>query len=241
MTSTSTRPTRLLLVDDHHLFREGVAALFRYQPDFQVVGEASNGVEALQLCRELQPDLVLMDIDMPGQSGIEALKAIKAELPQVQVVMLTVHESDEKLFEAVKSGAQGYLIKNIRTEEMLELLRGVGRGEAPISRRLAGRILKEFARLSQLPPGEEVFEVAWEDLALPVEGREYPATGEESLTGREREVLELVAQRCTNKEIAARLTISEYTVKNHLRNILAKLHQNSRSAAADRARREGLL
>lgn len=224
---------RLLLVDDHHLFREGVAALFRYQPDFEVLGEASNAAEALKLCRELRPDLVLMDIDMPETSGIEALKAIKAELPEIQVVMLTVHESDEKLFEAVKNGAQGYLIKNIRTDEMLELLRGVAQGEAPISRRLAGRILKEFARLGQPDSPEK---------AIPKPAEPNPEnSSEEILTGREREVLELVAQRYTNKEIATRLNISEYTVKNHLRNILAKLHQNSRRGAADRARRDGLL
>lgn len=224
---------RLLLVDDHHLFREGLAALFRYQPDFEVVGEASNAEEAFKLCRKQQPDLVMMDIDMPGTNGIAALKAIKAEMPQVQVVMLTVHESDEKLFEAVQSGAQGYLIKNIRTDEMLELLRGVAHGEAPISRRLAGRILKEFARLRQpeaLPPTQS------QALA-----KTNPINSEEVLTGREREVLELVAQRCSNREIASQLNISEFTVKNHLRNILAKLHQNSRQAAAEQARREGLL
>ncbi|NWJ97842.1 MAG: response regulator transcription factor [Chloroflexi bacterium] len=225
---------RLLLVDDHHLFREGVTALFRYQPDFEVVGQASNATEALQLCRELLPELVLMDIDMPGMNGLEALKVIKAEWPTVHVVMLTVYESDEKLFEAIKNGAQGYLNKNIRTEEMLQLLRGVGQGEAPITRRLAGRILKEFARVSQSP--------ALTPSAIPAPPPETPTSAsEETLTSREREVLELVAQHFTNKEIALRLNLSEYTVKNHLRNILAKLHQTSRRAAADHARRDGLL
>lgn len=199
---------RLLLVDDHALFREGLVNLFRYESDFTVVGEADDADTALSKARELLPDLVLMDIDLPSADGVAATRKIRAELPGVSVVMLTVHDDTEKLMEAVKAGAEGYLVKNIRSAELLEQLRGVKRGEAAISRRMAARILEEFRRPEELPEPE----------------------GE--LTARELEVLELVAARLSNREIATQLYLSEHTVKNHLKNILAKLHLRSRRQAA---------
>jgi DNA-binding NarL/FixJ family response regulator len=207
-------PQRLLLVDDHALFREGLARLFAYEEDFEVVGEASDGDQALQRAHALQPDLVLMDVDMPRGDGIVTTRRIKAELPATRVVMLTVHDDDETLFEAIKAGAQGYLVKSIRAAEMLELLRGMVRGEAPISRAMAARILDEFARGAQPARGGGAADLA------------------NTLSLREREVLELVARRYTNKEIAQQLVISEYTVKNHLSNILSKLHLRTRAEAA---------
>ena len=212
---------RLLLVDDHDLFREGLAGLLAHEADLGVVGQAVNGQQALQRARELMPDVILMDVDMPVMNGLAATRAITAEMPYIKIVMLTVHEEEEILFEAIKSGAQGYLLKNIRTAEMLEMLRGVGAGEAPVSRLMASRLLREFSRQQTLVPP-----LSDEPLA--------PATPSplDELTNREREVLELVAQRAANKEIALRLNISEYTVKNHLRNILAKLHLSSRNQAA---------
>jgi two-component system nitrate/nitrite response regulator NarL len=206
-------PRRLLLADDHALFRDGLARLFAYEDDFEVVGEAADGEQALRLARSLQPDLVLMDVDMPGGGGIVATRRIKAELPATRVVMLTVHDDDDTLFHAIKAGAQGYLVKSIRASEMLELLRGMAHGEAPLSRAMAARILEEFARGAPDAPGDD-------------------ADAAESLTLREEEVLELVSQRYTNKEIAQQLMISEYTVKNHLSNILSKLHLRSRAEAA---------
>jgi DNA-binding NarL/FixJ family response regulator len=204
---------RLLLVDDHALFREGLAGLFAYQDDFKVIGEASDAQTALAQTAALHPDIVLMDIDMPGEDGISTTRKIKAEFPDVTVLMLTVHDATDKLLEAIKAGAQGYLVKNIRSSELLEQLRGLKQGEAAITRRMAARILEEFQR------GQAA-----------VDTRQESAN---DLTARELEVLELVADRRSNKEIAARLVISEHTVKNHLKNILSKLHLRSRREAAD--------
>jgi DNA-binding NarL/FixJ family response regulator len=226
-----------LLVDDHALFREGLKSLFAYEDDFEVVGESANADEALAAARELMPDLVLMDVDMPGSDGIEATRRLVAEMPYVKVVMLTVHDEDESLFEAIKAGAQGYLVKSIRSAEMLDLLRGLANGEAPLSRATATRILEEFRRAA----------AASSPIAAGAGGASAGSTGREDsqpaplLTLREQEVLELVARRCTNKEIAARLVISEYTVKNHLRNILSKLHLRSRVQAAHYAVRQGMI
>jgi DNA-binding NarL/FixJ family response regulator len=204
---------RLLLVDDHALFREGLAGLFAYQDDFKVVGEASDADSAVAQMAQLKPDIVLMDIDMPGEDGISTTRRIKAEFPDVTVVMLTVHDATDKLLDAIKAGAQGYLVKNIRSAELLDQLRGLKRGEAAITRRMAARILDEFQR-----------------------GQDAAGTRDESasdLTARELEVLTLVADRLSNKQIASRLVISEHTVKNHLKNILSKLHLRSRREAAD--------
>jgi DNA-binding NarL/FixJ family response regulator len=214
---------RILLVDDHDLFREGLAGIISTQPDMLVVGEAGDGLEAIVKAGELKPDLILMDIQMPGCDGLEATQKIKQELPATVIVILTVRDEDEKLFEAIKNGAQGYLLKNTRSKELLEGLRGAMHGEAAISPILAGHMLEEFRRLSQAQP----------PAAIPDELA--------ALTLREMDVLSLVAQGCSDKEIAAQLSISLHTVKSHLRNILAKLQVNSRREAAWLARNKGLL
>jgi DNA-binding NarL/FixJ family response regulator len=218
---TAVDRLRVLLADDHALFREGLAGIISGQPDMEVVGEAGDGLEALVKARSLLPDLILMDIGMPGSDGLEATRTIKRELPATTIVILTVSEDEEKLFEAIKSGAQGYLLKNSHSTEILGLLRGAVRGEAAITPSLAGRMLEEFRRLSGAEPIEE----------------SDPA----SLTRREHEVLGLVATGATDKEIGQDLTLSIHTVKSHMRNILAKLHVSSRRDAARIARRKGLL
>jgi DNA-binding NarL/FixJ family response regulator len=202
------QPLRLLLVDDHALFREGLISLLSYQEDFTVVGEAEDAKSALEQARTLQPDIVLMDVELPGEDGVAATQRLKMEIPNITVVMLTVHDDSQTLFEAIKAGAQGYLVKNVRSRELLEQLRGIARGEAAISRRMAARILEE------------------------IRGQPEPFGPGEELTPRELEVLELVAARLSNAEIAERLVISEHTVKNHMKSILSKLHLRNRHQAA---------
>ena len=212
---------RVLLADDHDLFREGLAGIIRAQSDLQVIGEANDGLEALIKAQELKPDLILMDVQMPGMDGIEAVQQIKQVLPETIIVMLTVRGDDEMLFEALKNGAQGYLLKEIRSKDLLELLRGAMRGEAALSPSLAGRVLAEFRRLSKgVTPEKE---------------------DDSGLTEREQQVLVEASKGATDKEIAAALNISLNTVKTHIRNILAKLHVSTRREAAKVARNKGLV
>lgn len=212
---------RILLVDDHVLFREGIASLVASRPDMEVVGQAVDGLEAVEKAKELRPDLILMDIRMPNCDGLEATRRIKREWPDARIVMLTVSEEDEDLFEAIKSGAQGYLLKNMRPAALFELVQGVSRGEAPISPSLAAKILKEFLQATQKVTHQGVTEV--------------------NLTDREKQILQYVAQGASNKEIASYVFITEGTVKNHLHNILEKLHLHNRAQAAAYALREGLI
>lgn len=213
---------RVLLADDHHLFREGVANILNAQPDLEVIGEASDGLEVLVKARKLKPDLILMDIGMPGCDGVEATQRVKQELPETVIVILTVRDEDEKLFEAIQCGAQGYLLKSIRSQELVSMIRGAVHGEAAITPVLGGRMLEEFRRLGRQPvtiiPEQEM-----------------------TLTGREKEVLSLVAQGASDQEIAEELVISVHTVKSHMRNILAKLQLGHRHEAAQYALREGLI
>jgi DNA-binding NarL/FixJ family response regulator len=188
----------------------------------EIVGEADDGLEALVKAQELKPDLILMDITMPGGDGLEATYKIKLALPDTVIVVLTVHSDEEKLFEAIKNGAQGYLLKNIRSETMLNMIRGALRGEAAITPGLAGYMLEEFRRLSRNLPDDDNEPV-------------------ETLTFREQEILAQVATGASDKEIAESLSISLYTVKSHMRSILGKLHVNSRYEAAKYARYKGLL
>ena len=209
----------VLIADDHALFRDGIASLLRAW-GMEVAGQASDGLEALQQARRLRPDMVLMDIKMPRYNGLEATRLIKAEMPDTKIVMVTVSDDEEDLFEAIKSGAQGYVLKNMPGEEFGRVLSQVAHGEAPLSPGLAAKILGEFARLSKEP-------------AKSAEKHE--------LSDRERGILQLVADGATNKEIGARLFISENTVSYHMKNILAKLHLRNRAQAVAYALQSGLV
>ena len=212
---------RILLVDDHVLFRKGVAALLAGRQEMQVVGEAGDGLEAITAARETLPDVILMDIGMPRCNGLDATRRIKREMPHVKIVILTVSDDDHNLFEAIKSGAQGYLLKDLEPYQLYDLLESISRGEAPLSGAIAAKILKEFTRPNR-------------GLA-----QEPEVIGE--LTEREISILQLVTEGKTNKEIASSLFISENTVKIHLRNILEKLHLKNRIQAAVYAVRQGLV
>lgn len=212
---------RVLLADDHILFRKGIASLLAARSDVNVVGEASDGVEAVSMARETLPDIILMDINMPNRDGLEAVKIIKRELPHIQVVMLTVSDNDEDLFMAIKNGARGYLLKNLEPQQLYKMLDGLRQGEAAISGVMASKILQEFRQ--------------------PEQTQRDQIEAVDELTSREVEVLEQVVTGATNKEIADILHITENTVKIHLRNILEKLQVQNRIQAAVRAVREGLV
>jgi DNA-binding NarL/FixJ family response regulator len=213
---------RVLLADDHALFRDGLRSLLEAR-GIDVVGEARNGREAVELSKRLQPDVVLMDLTMPELNGLAATRLLSAELPEVKVVILTASEDDADLFEAIKSGAQGYLFKNLAADQMFALLEGVGRGEPALTPQLARKLLGEFARPA--PPARTV-----------------GAEGIQALTEREHEVLELLVQGITsNRELAERLVVTENTVKYHLRNILDKLHVQNRAQVVAYAVRMGIV
>jgi DNA-binding NarL/FixJ family response regulator len=209
---------RVLLADDHPLFRDGVASLLSVK-SYEVVGQAGNGAEAVRMANDLQPDLILMDIRMPGLNGLAATRLIKASNPEMRIVILTVSDEDADLFEAIKSGAAGYLQKSLDSEQFFTLLEAVMRGEVGLTPNLATKMLKEFTRPEARQATEDVAE----------------------LTPREHDVLELVAQGRTNAEIAEKLGVSQNTVKFHMKNILGKLHVRNRAEVVAYALRSGLV
>ncbi|MFW6136270.1 MAG: response regulator [Chloroflexota bacterium] len=217
---------RILLADDHGLFLEGLHNLLR-AGGYEVVGAAQDGLEALELARALRPDVILMDIRMPRCDGLCATRLIQAELPEIKIVMLTTSAVDADLFEALKSGASGYLLKNLQPDELFDYLDGLARGEAPLSRELSGRVLREFANQAE----------QLEERAAP--GLRGAAPGPD-LTARQREVLELVASGLTYREVGAALSVSEHTVKYHMGQILERLHLKNREQVVAYALRSGL-
>ena len=211
---------RVLLVDDHLLFRKGLARLLDAQPDFEVVGEAADGLEAIEQTRLLGPDLVLMDIRMPNCNGFEATRRIKDQMPDMHVVMLTVSDDEQDLATAVRHGADGYLLKDLMPETLFQQLRGLMSGEAPISRGMTGKLFRQLAQRSQPTVQPAATAV---------------------LSERECDVLALIVQGYSNQEIGDELGIARNTVKNHLRNILAKLGVRNRAQAAAYAVSQGLV
>lgn len=219
----SDTPIRLLIVDDHNLFRQGLIRILEDFPQLSVVGQAADGAEALALVDALQPDVVLMDLNMPILSGPDATRRLSASHPATPVIILTVSERDEDLFDAIKAGARGYLLKNVGMAELIDAVQRVHAGEAIVAPSMAARLLDEFRKVAERAPAESV-SIAVDDLSE-----------------REVEVLRLVAQGLPNREIADVLSLSEHTVKSHLANILAKLHLRSRAHAAAYAVQAGLV
>lgn len=247
---------RVLIVDDHPLARLGIETILGEDPAFSVVGYAADGLQAVEKARELMPDVILMDINLPGQDGLAATRQIKEEMPYVRVVIVTVSDDAQDLFEAIRAGAQGYLLKNLSPEEWTEYLHAVVQGEARISRKIARRILREFrvdpdgSRPPELTPVDPKpmtrlvrSEPATRQKATAPLAKSEPGDGgspDDVLSERECEILRWVAKGVSNKEIAQQLFISENTVKNHLKNILAKLHLRNRVQLATYAVRQGM-
>ncbi|WP_027764965.1 response regulator [Streptomyces hazeniae] len=215
-------PIRVLVVDDHALFRRGLEIVLAQEEDIQVVGEAGDGAEAVEVAADLLPDIVLMDVRMPKRSGIEACTALKEVAPSAKIIMLTISDEEADLYDAIKAGATGYLLKEISTDEVSTAIRAVADGQSQISPSMAAKLLTEFKSMIQRTD----------------ESKLVPAP---RLTDRELEVLKLVATGKNNRDIAKELFISENTVKNHVRNILEKLQLHSRMEAVVYAMREKIL
>jgi DNA-binding NarL/FixJ family response regulator len=219
-----TEPIRTLIVDDHALFRRGLEIVLVIESDIEVVGQAGDGAEAVDKASEFLPDVVLMDVKMPRSSGIVACRAIKEVAPSAKIVILTMSDEEEDLFEAIRAGASGYLLKDIPLDEVAEAVRAVHGGQSLISPSMAGKLLTEFATLARRDQDEPPQQV--------------PAP---KLTDREMQVLKLVARGMNNRDIAKELFISDNTVKNHVRNILENLQIHSRMEAVMVAVREKLI
>lgn len=217
---------RVLLVDDQTLIRQGIAMLLELEPDLEVVGAVGDGRAAIEAVEKLHPDVVLMDVRMPGMDGVTATRELNRRFPEVGVIILTTFDDDEYIFEGLKAGARGYLLKDISSEEMAEAVRTVARGEALIQPSIARKVVAEFSRLAVS--------------ASPAPERMLPRSPN-ALTERELDVLKALARGMSNKEIAAALVITEGTVKTHISNILAKLEVRDRTQAVLKAQQLRLL
>ena len=211
-------PLRVLIADDHPLFRHGLFVLLSASSDFEVVGEATTGEEVIALAAKLQPDVILMDIQMPGTNGIEATRSILHTSPQIRILVITMFEDDASVFTAMRAGARGYVLKDAQKADMLQAIRAVGRGEAIFSPTIATRLIDFFSAPRPVAPPQV-----------------FP-----ELTEREREILNLIAQGHSNSEIATRLVLSPNTVRNYVSNIFSKLQVADRAQAIIRAREAGL-
>ena len=210
-------PIKVMIVDDHMVVRGGLTTMLGREKDFAVAGEAQNGLEAVELAKELRPDVILMDLRMPELDGVEAMRRIRDQDPEVKFIVLTTYDSDEYIFDAIGAGAKGYLLKDASREELFQAVRAVHRGESLIEPGVAARVLDRFAQLSR------------------------QVTPSELLSEREMEVLQLMTKGAPNKEISTSLSISESTVKTHVANIFQKLEVNDRTGAVTQAIQRGII
>lgn len=213
------KSVRILIVDDHPMAREGMKEIVKEENSFEIVGEATSGKEAIELTEKFMPDLILMDINLPDLNGMEVTRMIKSKFPYVKIVMVTVSDDIVDLFESIKNGAQGYLLKHVEHDSWIPYLKAIMNDDVQVDKLIAKQILKEFSNHEIVEDNKKV----------------------DSLSTREKEILTLVANGLTNKEISLRLEISEYTVKNHLKNLFQKLHLNNRVQLAKYAYEHGLL
>ncbi len=216
-------PIRVLIVDDQALFREGLETLLSVQKDIQVVGQACNGREAIEIALKVQPDVVLMDVRMPVLDGVSATKLLKDTQPQCKVIVLTTFEDDEYIFDALRAGALGYLLKDVASENLVEAIQAAAQGKSILEPSVAAKVIAEFTRVSRMVPFSQMEQLV------------------EPLTVREHEILSLIAKGASNKLIASQLYIAEGTVKNHITHILGKLGVQDRMQAALKARELGLI
>ena len=235
---------QVLLVDDQQIVRQGLATILKYAPGIEVVGEAGDGEEAIDLAQELAPDVVLMDLKMPRLGGIPATRKIRAAQPDTHVIILTTYDADDMVFEGIKAGAQGYLLKDASSETLVEAIRGVMLGQSQIDPGVARAVLDEFQRLSVKPgaaPSRKPPETADAAHDPAAHGAGAHDAVVEPLTPREEEVLLLLVEGLSNKEIGARLHLTEGTIKNYVSAIIAKLQANDRTHAVVTALRRGLV
>jgi len=214
---------RVFLVDDQALFREGLETLLSIHKDIQVIGQASNGQEALDIAAKVQPDVVLMDVRMPVLDGVRATRLLKKTVPHCQVIVLTTFDDDEYIFDALRMGAVGYLLKDVASSQLVEAIRAAARGDSILEPSVAAKVIAEFTRVSRMVPSMQREQLI------------------EPLSERELEILSLIAKGASNPEIASQLFIAEGTVKNHVTHILGKLGVRDRTQAALKARELGLL
>ncbi len=218
---------KVLLADDQEVIRTGLTIILNHQPDIEVIGQAADGAQAIDLARQLQPHVILMDIKMPKVNGIQATRQIVKDLPQTQIIILTTYDTDDWVFDGIRAGAIGYLLKDTPSQDLALAVRGAMRGESQIDPGVARKVLREFQHISR------------DRSPLPKQSADEPEL--EQLTDREEDVLQLLAAGLPNKDIANKLSLSEGTVKNHISAILAKLHANDRTQAVLTALKRGLV